>query len=62
MHAEAVAAVSFKHLILPQMHPPHTELLDLQPLPLAVLNDPKLMALYNFTHFNPVQASDNHEF
>ncbi|KAK2570728.1 Activating signal cointegrator 1 complex subunit 3 [Acropora cervicornis] len=31
--AEVVCALSFKHLILPERHPPHTELLDLQPLP-----------------------------
>lgn len=26
-------SISFKHLILPELHPPHTELLDLDPLP-----------------------------
>jgi activating signal cointegrator complex subunit 3 len=54
--AEAVAAVSFKHLILPQLHPRHTELLDLQPLPRQALKNPQLEALYKFSHFNPVQV------
>lgn len=29
--------ISFKHLILPNDYPPHTELLDLQPLPVKCL-------------------------
>ena len=58
--AEAVCAVSFKHLILPEKHPPHTELLDLYPLPVAVLKDPQLEMLYSFTHFNPVQTQIFH--
>ncbi|CRL02261.1 CLUMA_CG015304, isoform A [Clunio marinus] len=53
-------ALSFKHLILPEMHPPHTELLPLQPLPLKVLGDPKYESLYNFTHFNPIQTQIFH--
>ena len=58
--AEAVCAVSFKHLILPEKHPPHTELLDLYPLPITVLKDPQLEMLYKFTHFNPVQTQIFH--
>ena len=52
--------LSFKHLILPELHPPHTELLPLQPLPLKVLNNPKFEALYSFTHFNPIQTQIFH--
>ena len=37
-----------------------SELLDLQPLPVTALNDPKLEALYKFTHFNPVQTQIFH--
>lgn len=53
-------ALSFKHLILPEMHPPHTELLPLQPLPVSVLKEPKFEKLYNFTHFNPIQTQIFH--
>lgn len=53
-------ALSFKHLILPELHPPHTELLLLQPLPLKVLQEPKFESLYNFTHFNPIQTQIFH--
>jgi pre-mRNA-splicing helicase BRR2 len=57
LHSEAVLAVSFRHLILPQKYPPPTELLDLQPLPVSALGDPSLCALYhNFKHFNAIQT------
>jgi activating signal cointegrator complex subunit 3 len=49
-------SVSFKHLILPDQHPPHTELLDLDPLPITALNNSAFEALYPFTHFNPIQT------
>ncbi|KXJ73287.1 hypothetical protein RP20_CCG016160 [Aedes albopictus] len=52
--------LSFKHLILPEVHPPHTELLPLQPLPITVLNNRKFEALYKFTHFNPIQTQIFH--
>lgn len=58
--AEAVTAVSFQHLILPQQHAPHTELLDLQPLPLSCLKDARLEQLYPFSHFNPIQTQIFH--
>ena len=31
--SETYCPISFQHLILPERHPPHTDLLDLQPLP-----------------------------
>jgi len=52
--------VSFKHLVLPEQHPPHTPLMDLDPLPIAALNQPDYQALYPFTHFNPVQTQFFH--
>ena len=55
--ADTAVAVSFKHLILPQLHPRHTELLDLQPLPITALKDKRVEALYTHSHFNPVQVS-----
>lgn len=53
---EFTHAITFKHLILPERHPPHTELLDLDPLPLQALNNTEYEKLYNFTHFNPIQT------
>ncbi|XP_052868650.1 activating signal cointegrator 1 complex subunit 3 [Anopheles cruzii] len=52
--------LSFKHLILPEVHPPHTELLELQPLPVSVLGNPQYEALYSFTHYNPIQTQIFH--
>ncbi|XP_035776945.1 activating signal cointegrator 1 complex subunit 3-like [Anopheles albimanus] len=52
--------LSFKHLILPEIHPPHTELLELQPLPVSVLNNLQFESLYNFTHYNPIQTQIFH--
>ena len=54
--AEAFLTVSFKNLILPERHPPHTELLDLDPLPLSALNNPTYQSMYSFSHFNPLQT------
>eukprot|EP00899_Mesostigma_viride_P021111 jgi/Mesvir1/29000/Mv17769-RA.1 len=62
IQAETTLAVSFQGLILPHRHPPHTELLDLHPLPLAALGNPEYEALYQgrFTHFNPIQTQAFH--
>ena len=38
----------------------HTELLDLQPLPVTALQDRRLETLYKFTHFNPIQTQIFH--
>ncbi|XP_067094233.1 activating signal cointegrator 1 complex subunit 3 [Osmerus mordax] len=58
--AEAVCIINFQHLILPERHPPHTELLDLQPLPVTALGNRRYESLYNFTHFNPIQTQIFH--
>jgi activating signal cointegrator complex subunit 3 len=58
--SETTTAISFQHLILPERHPPHTDLLDLQPLPITALQEPSFQALYKFTHFNPVQTQIFH--
>jgi activating signal cointegrator complex subunit 3 len=60
MGVEMSHAITFQHLILPDKHPPHTELLDLDPLPVEALNNPDLQALYSFTHFNPIQTQIFH--
>ncbi|CAN9514188.1 unnamed protein product [Ophioblennius macclurei] len=58
--AEAVCIINFQNLILPERHPPHTELLDLQPLPVTALGHPGYESLYKFTHFNPIQTQIFH--
>ncbi|XP_035275988.1 activating signal cointegrator 1 complex subunit 3 [Anguilla anguilla] len=58
--SEAVCIINFQHLILPERHPPHTELLDLQPLPITALGKPEYQSLYKFTHFNPIQTQIFH--
>ena len=50
--------MSFRHLILPKKYPQHTELLDLQPLPVSVLRNREYEAVYNgwVDKFNPIQT------
>jgi activating signal cointegrator complex subunit 3 len=54
--SESSCAVSFEHLILPAMHTPHTKLLNLVPLPITVLHNPKAERMYSYSHFNPIQT------
>ncbi len=57
MHSETKLAVSFQKLILPEKFPPHTPLLDLQPLPVAALRIDDYRALYpNWERFNKIQT------
>ncbi|KAJ3182114.1 DEIH-box ATPase [Irineochytrium annulatum] len=57
LNCEARLPVSFKHLILPEKYPPHTELLDLQPLPVSALRRKEYEALFSdLRHFNPIQT------
>nr|XP_018669768.1 activating signal cointegrator 1 complex subunit 3 [Ciona intestinalis] len=58
--AGTVCPITFKHLILPDRHPPHTELTDLEPLPITALKDEKFESVYNFSHFNPIQTQIFH--
>ena len=48
--------------MLPDKNPPHTDLLDLIPLPRSALNNPTFEALYErkFTHFNAIQTQAFH--
>mmetsp|Transcript_35927 Transcript_35927/g.58074 ORF Transcript_35927/g.58074 Transcript_35927/m.58074 type:complete len:2158 (+) Transcript_35927:72-6545(+) len=49
--------ISFRHLILPEKYTPHTELLDLQPLPVSALRNSSYEQMYSrFSHFNPIQT------
>lgn len=64
LHSEALLALPFRHLALPDKFPPPTELLDLAPLPITALKDPEAQALYaggangsgGISHFNPIQT------
>lgn len=58
--AEAICIINFQNLILPERHPPHTELLDLQPLPVTALGNREYESLYKFTHYNPIQTQIFH--
>ena len=58
--SETYCAISFQHLILPERHPPHTDLLDLTPLPITALDNSRFERLYKFTHFNPIQTQIFH--
>ncbi|CAO3589811.1 unnamed protein product [Absidia cylindrospora] len=58
LHSETKLPVSFKHLILPEKYAPHTELHDLQPLPVSALRNPQYEQIYSgwMDHFNPIQT------
>lgn len=57
LQCEATLPVSFRHLILPEKYPAPTELLDLQPLPVTALRNPKYEDMYtDFKTFNPIQT------
>ncbi|XP_042220102.1 activating signal cointegrator 1 complex subunit 3-like [Homarus americanus] len=56
LSCESTCVMNFKNLILPERHPPHTDLLDLEPLPVTALNNSELEMLYKFSHFNPIQT------
>lgn len=62
MDAEAFAELNLHAIVLPQIAPPHTALLDLTPLPRSALQQPDFEALYKkrFTHFNPIQTQAFH--
>ncbi|KAG0717317.1 Activating signal cointegrator 1 complex subunit 3 [Chionoecetes opilio] len=60
LNCESTCTINFRNLILPEHHPPHTDLLDLDPLPITALDDPRLEMLYPFTHFNPIQTQIFH--
>ncbi|EXJ57953.1 hypothetical protein A1O7_05376 [Cladophialophora yegresii CBS 114405] len=57
MHSETRVPVSFQKLILPERFPPHTPLLDLQPVPVQALKIKDYIDLYpNWDRFNKIQT------
>lgn len=57
MHAESRLALSFQKLVLPEKFPPHTQALDLQPLPVSTLKRQEYVDLYpDIQQFNKIQT------
>jgi pre-mRNA-splicing helicase BRR2 len=57
LHVESRIPVLLKNLILPEKYPPHTELLDLQPLPVTAFKSKQIESLYsNIKLFNSIQT------
>ncbi|KAI6249552.1 Pre-mRNA-splicing factor brr2 [Erysiphe necator] len=57
MHSETKLELSFNKLVLPEKFPPHTQLLDLQPLPVTALKLEEYRSLYpNWERFNKIQT------
>jgi pre-mRNA-splicing helicase BRR2 len=60
LNCERLLPISFKHTILPEKFPPHTGLLDLQPLLFSALKNQKLEKIYtkelNYTQMLPIQT------
>jgi activating signal cointegrator complex subunit 3 len=46
--------------MLPELHPPHTKLLDLHPMPVTALHNPAAQSMYRFPFFNPIQTQAFH--
>ena len=60
LEAESFYTVSFNKLILPDLYPPHTELLPLDPLPKSALKNSEYEKLFYFSHFNSIQTQVYH--
>ncbi|VDN41124.1 unnamed protein product, partial [Dibothriocephalus latus] len=58
--AESVVPVILRNILLPQTDPPHTDLLNLDPLPITALKNPQYEEIFKFTHFNPIQTQIFH--
>ncbi|KNE71806.1 hypothetical protein AMAG_16111 [Allomyces macrogynus ATCC 38327] len=60
--AESMCTVTLDHLILPDLYTPHTDLLNLNPLPISALQNPVLEAIcaQKFQFFNPIQTQVFH--
>ena len=60
--SKETVSLDLRELIVAELHPAHTELLDLDPLPVSALKNPTFEALYShkFSHFNPIQTQVFH--
>eukprot|EP01041_Mallomonas_annulata_P004134 gene4134-8214_t len=57
---EDTTTISFQHLILPDLYPGHTDLLDMHPIPRTALRNINYENIYKFSHFNPIQTQTFH--
>ena len=57
---ETIVPLPLAELVLPTAAPAHTELLDLRPLPKSAVGRPEWEAIFQFSHFNPVQTQVFH--
>ena len=57
---ETIVPLPLAELTLPSAAPAHTELLDLRPLPKSAVGRPEWEAIFQFSHFNPVQTQVFH--
>jgi pre-mRNA-splicing helicase BRR2 len=58
MSSETKVPVDCRNLIRPEKFPPHTKLLDVQPMPVSALANPEYEALYpEWENFNKMQAN-----
>ncbi|EFP09045.1 hypothetical protein CRE_22485 [Caenorhabditis remanei] len=53
---DVVVPMSLHNCILPKSFKSHTDLLDLEPLPIKTLKNSKFESIYTFDYFNPIQA------
>ncbi|XP_078037665.1 activating signal cointegrator 1 complex subunit obelus [Augochlora pura] len=60
LSSDSMIPLNFHNLILPEIFPSETKLLELQPLPVKALKEPRFERLYKFTHFNPIQTQIFH--
>jgi pre-mRNA-splicing helicase BRR2 len=58
LEASTTLPLSFKHLILPDKTRPHTDLLDMQPLPVTAMEREDFVSVFaaDFKTFNPIQT------
>ncbi|KAA0166650.1 hypothetical protein FNF27_07480 [Cafeteria roenbergensis] len=57
---EETVELPLRALVLPDEAPPHTDLLDLVPLPKTALQCEAFESIFRFTHFNPIQTQIFH--
>uniref|UniRef100_A0A915CIG8 U5 small nuclear ribonucleoprotein 200 kDa helicase n=2 Tax=Parascaris univalens TaxID=6257 RepID=A0A915CIG8_PARUN len=53
---DSTIAISMHNCVLPSAHRPHTDLLDLDPLPITALKNKIYESVYDFAYFNPIQT------
>lgn len=60
--ADTWVSMPTRNIVLPEAASPHTDLLDIHPLPLSALKDSVLESMYStkFQHFNPIQTQVFH--